>query len=146
MAIDLKSGKAKLWIIAGIALASAVAYSAGIDYFFRGQLEITLPDEGVYSLVDHRDFSGEGPPATDAVSGFKGFKTIKLKLRNVTPDIAPSGGGTIAPQTMPGGNLVAVLKFTRNLCAAEMVSGASTRCEFPATNQTSRLRTYNHGN
>ena len=32
----------------------AVGYSAGlINYFFRGQMEITSPDEGVYGIVDH---------------------------------------------------------------------------------------------
>ncbi|MBC7624798.1 MAG: hypothetical protein H7232_15600 [Aeromicrobium sp.] len=95
----------------------AVAYSAGlIDYFFRGQLEITPPAEGIYSLVDHFDFSGAGKTATDTTTGFKGFKSIKLKLRNATPDITPSGGGVAVPQSMtaPGGTLVAVLKFYRN--------------------------------
>ena len=100
---------------AKLLLPKAVAYSAGlIDYFFRGQMEITPPDEGVYSLVDHYDFSGEGKTPTDVTAGFKGFKTIKLKLRNATPDITPSGGGTVAPQIMPGGTSVAVLKFYRN--------------------------------
>ena len=94
---------------ADLLIPRAVAYSAGlIDYFFRGQMEITPPDEGVYSLVDHYDFSGANKNPTDAAGGFKGFKTIKLKLRNTTPDIGA------APQIMPGGTLVAVLKFRRN--------------------------------
>ena len=93
----------------------AVAYSAGLlQYAFRGRLQVTPPDEGVYSLVDHFDFSGTGQPATAPTTGFKGFKTIKLKLRNATPDITPSGGGTAAPQIMTGGTLVAVIKFYRN--------------------------------
>ena len=83
----------------------AVAYSTGIlQYAFRGRLEVKPPDEGVYSLVDHYDFSGDMKPATNAASGFKGFKTIKLKLRNTTPN-----------EGMPGGTLVAVLKFYRHL-------------------------------
>ena len=87
----------------------AIAYSAGIlQYAFRGQLEITPPAEGIYSLADHFDFSGAGQPVTAPVAGFKGFKTIKLKLRNATPDIGSS------PQIMPGGTLVAVMKFYRN--------------------------------
>ena len=100
---------------ANLLIPRAVAYSAGlIDYFFRGRLEITPPAEGIYSLVDHADFSAEGKPATDASGGFKGFKTIKLQLKNTTPTIAPSGGGTAVPQDMTGGTLVAVLKFYRN--------------------------------
>ncbi len=100
---------------AALLIPRAVAYSAGlIDYFFRGQLEVTPPAEGIYSLVDHFDFSGEGKAPTDTTTGFKGFKTIKLKLRNATPDIVASGGGGTFPQIMPGGTLVAVLKFFRN--------------------------------
>ena len=102
----------------------AVAYSAGlIDYFFRGQLEITPPDEGIYSLVDHADFAGVNQTATNAGQGFLGFKTIKLKLRNTTPDITPSGGGAAVPQNMVNGKLVAVLKFRRNLSYADDLTG-----------------------
>jgi len=87
----------------------AVAYSAGIlQHAFRGRLEVKPPDEGVYSLVDHFEFSGANQTTTAPMTGFKGFKTIKLKLRNATPDIGA------APQIMPGGTLVAVLKFHRN--------------------------------
>jgi hypothetical protein len=100
---------------AALLIPRAVAYSAGlIDYFFRGSMEVTPPDEGIYSLVDHFDFAGEGKPATNASQGFKGFKTIKLKLRNTTPDINLSGGGGSLPQGMVSGKLVAVLKFHRN--------------------------------
>jgi hypothetical protein len=100
---------------ARLLIPRAVAYSAGlIDYFFRGSLEITPPDEGIYSLVDHYDFAGEGQPATSQTQGFKGFKTIKLKLRNTTPDINLSGGGGTVTQGMVSGKLVAVLKFHRN--------------------------------
>ena len=105
----------------------AVAYSAGlIDYFFRGQLEITPPAEGIYSLVDHFDFSGDGKTATNATTGFKGFKTIKLKLRNTTPDITPSGGGAVAPQHMQNGKLLAVLKFHRNKAYTDNLANEPT--------------------
>lgn len=101
---------------AKLLLGRAVAYSAGlIDYFFRGVLEVTPPDEGVYSLIDHSDRSGASAMATDAANGFKGFKTFRLKLRNATPDITPSGTTTPIAQTMSGGKLVGVLKFYRNL-------------------------------
>ena len=65
-----------------------------IDYFFRGRLEISLPDDGVYGIVDH---SSQKTPDTD------GFRTIKLKLKNTTPAVP-------AAQSMAGGRLVAVVK------------------------------------
>jgi len=110
--------------MAKLLIPRAVAYSAGlIDYFFRGQMEITPPDEGVYSLVDHFDFAGANQTATNPGQGFIGFKTIKLKLRNITPDITPSGGGAVAPQNMVSGKIVAVLKFHRNLNYSDDLSG-----------------------
>lgn len=121
---------------AKLLLGRAVAYSAGlIDYFFRGQLEVTPTEEGVYSIIDHSDLSGAGKNATDAANGFKGFKTFRLKLRNATPDIMPSGGGTVAPQIMPGGQLVAVLKFYRNNAYTDDLAGESTN---PASYSASR--------
>ena len=52
----------------------AVGYSAGLlDYFFRGTLEITAPEEYVHSIVD-----GSITPHE--------FIYIKAKVRNTTPD------------------------------------------------------------
>lgn len=102
----------------------AVAYSAGvIDYFFRGRLEVRPPDEGVYSLVDHYNFSGEGQPPTDPANGFKGFGTFKLKLSNVTPDILSAADGDAHPQDMSGGKLVAVVKYRRHLAYTDDLAG-----------------------
>jgi hypothetical protein len=50
------------------AVGSSIAL---IDYFFRGDIEIALPDDGIYAFCDE----------TDPV-----FKQIKLKARNATPD------------------------------------------------------------
>jgi hypothetical protein len=98
------------------------AYSAGIlDYFFRGRMEIGLPDSGLYAAVDHANFAGTGASSTD-VNGFVGFGTVRLKLRNSTPDITPPGGPTYA-QAMGAGNLVAVAKFHRNTCYRDDLSG-----------------------
>jgi hypothetical protein len=89
----------------------AVAYSAGlIDYFFRGKMEITLPDEGVYSVVDH---------AVENQKDLGGFKIIKLKLRNITPD--PTGQPGI--ERMQTGTVEAVVKFHRNNCYMPDLSG-----------------------
>ncbi len=112
----------------------AVAYSAGlIDYFFRGQMEISLPDSGVYAIVDHAAFAGSGASATDAVNGHKGFPKIRLRLKNTTPIInAPDGGAY--PQEMGAGTLVAVAKFHRNLDYKDNLSGEKDGPAFdPAT-------------
>lgn len=91
----------------------ATAYSTGlINYFFRGRIEITLPGEGVYGVIDH---------ATTYATG-QGFAKLKLKLRNASPDgVKPDG--TRVPQTMQGGTLVAVAKYTLNGCYQPDLSG-----------------------
>jgi hypothetical protein len=58
----------------------AVGYSAGlIDYFFRGDIEITPPDRFVYGIT--------------AADG--SFTEIRLKARNITTTGEPLSGGTI---------------------------------------------------
>lgn len=120
--------------MANLLLPRAVAYSAGlINFFFRGRIDISLPDEGVYALADH---AGDG-----------GFKVLRAKVRNVTPPFS-SVDGMPQLQDMNGGNLFAVLRYHRDLayansldtvvgiapCAAvvsvivETDPGASTNC------------------
>lgn len=101
--------------MADLLIPRAVAYSAGlIDYFFRGRMEITLPSEGVYSVVDHAVVNGVD----------EGFTKVKLKLRNVTPAIN-DGQGSYA-QTMGPGKLYAVAKYRRNPCYQPDLSGEHT--------------------
>jgi len=95
----------------------AVGYSAGfINFFFRGQLEITPPDEGVYGIVDH---TVENAPDVG------GFAKIKLKVRNVTPGGVNAQGQAIVEPIPDGstGTLVAVVKFHRNTCYTPALSG-----------------------
>lgn len=88
--------------MAKLLLPRAVAYSAGlINHFFRGQMKIELPDEGVYGLVDHATLQ-----LVDPSSDHVGFDKIKLKVSNSTPN----------GEAMTGGRIVAVLKFHRNSC------------------------------
>lgn len=93
-------------------LPRAVGYSAGlINYFFRGKLEVSLPEEGVYSVVDHGSEAGSDP-----VTG--GFKKVRLKLRNMT-STGTNGQGEPIIERMAEGvgpTLVAVAKFRRNIC------------------------------
>ena len=91
----------------------AVEYSAGlINYFFRGEMEISLPDEGVYGIVDH---------SVEKDKGVHGFRFIKMKVKNTTPDIN-SARGTIA-QNMTNGQFFAVAKFHRNTCYTPTLTG-----------------------
>jgi hypothetical protein len=77
----------------------AVGYSAGLfDYFFRGQLEITAPDDVVYGMID--------PTQTSS------FTQVKFKARN-----------THATESMSGGTLWAVAKFHRNTCYQADLTG-----------------------
>jgi hypothetical protein len=102
---------------ADLLLPRAVAYSAGlIDYFFRGQLEIALPDEGVYAVVDH---------AAENQAYSSGFRKIKLKLRNITTDIVPTAGtskGQSLSQNM-NGYVLAVVKYHENRCYSADLAG-----------------------
>jgi hypothetical protein len=102
---------------ANLLLPRAVAYTAGIvNYFFRGKMEIKLPDEGVYAVIDH----------ADTLSNCKddcGFKKVKAKVKNTTPAIIESGFGTSFQQDMVNGVLVAVAKFHRNTCYKPDLSG-----------------------
>src|SRR6185312_3371323 len=57
--------------MADLLLPRAVAYSAGlINFFFRGQILVSLPKEGVYAISDH------GSP--------DGFKILRVKVKNTT--------------------------------------------------------------
>ena len=89
---------------ARLLLPRAVAYSAGLlDYFFRGKLEIALPDEGVYAARDN---------STGACNAPCNFELVKLKLTNDTPG-----------EAMGPGVVVAVVKFHRNNCYRSDLSG-----------------------
>jgi len=103
---------------ADLLLPRAVAYSAGLlDYFFRGNMEISLPKAGAYGIVDHAQFKD-----TDPINGFKGFGKIKLKLKNATKSIVAPDGLTY-PQWMSDGTLVATLWFHRNMKYTDNLDG-----------------------
>ncbi len=67
----------------------AVGYSAALlDYFFRGNIEITAPDSFLYAIID-----GADPHE---------FSQIKLKVKNTTPD-----------EDMQAGSLIAVTRYKK---------------------------------
>lgn len=78
----------------------AIGYSAQlIDYFFRGAIEITPPNDFVYSVIDGS--------ATD-----QKFEYIKANLRNATPD-----------EEMVDGTLVAIARYKRIINYNPVYSG-----------------------
>lgn len=80
-------------------IARATSYSAGlINYFFRGKLEITEPDQVVMAIIDPNQASG--------------FSKIRFKARNTTPN-----------EDMSGGTLTAVAKYHLNGCYQPDLSG-----------------------
>jgi hypothetical protein len=86
-------------------LPRAIGYSAGlINYFFRGDMEISAPDEGVYAIADTSDAGCTFPC---------GFGKIKLKLRNITPGEEPMGRGELA----------AVARYHTNDCYKRTLAG-----------------------
>jgi hypothetical protein len=94
-------------------IPKAVSYSAGlINYFFRGEMEISLPSEGVYGLLDH---------AVEKTKGADGFRLIKMKVKNTTADINTALGSTA--QHMSAGEFRAVAKFHRNTCYHPQLTG-----------------------
>lgn len=113
--------------MADLLIPRAVGYSAGlINYFFRGRMEISPPDEGIYAIIDHATnhsnaASGNGLKPVKNDGTIYGFTTIKLKLRNITPDIVE--GQTIFPQNMTSGTLHAVVKYRLNPCYEPNLSG-----------------------
>jgi len=81
-------------------LPRAASYSAGlINFFFRGRLDITLPDEGVFALADHGTTAG--------------FKSLRMKIKNVTPDFVDAQGGS-QPQHMSGRVFFAVVRYHKD--------------------------------
>ncbi|MFN0314025.1 MAG: hypothetical protein ACKVQA_03175 [Burkholderiales bacterium] len=104
--------------MADLLIPRAVAYSAGlIQHFFRGRMEISLPDEGVYGIIDHAPSSNGFP------NGFSKIKMkLKMKLKNTTPRSGSAAGDAIEP--MGGsGMLLLVAKYHNNTCYQPDLSG-----------------------
>jgi hypothetical protein len=79
----------------------AIGYSSRvIDYFFRGELELSAPESGVYSIIDgavtHYDDNGQ--PI------YNEFNKIRLVVKNKTTD-----------EFVSAGKLVAVARFKKRL-------------------------------
>lgn len=96
----------------------AIGYSATLlDYFFRGKLEISPPDQYVYSVIDGGEiYSPIDGEVEDPNIGHQLIKILKAKVRNNTPD-----------EEMMAGELVAVAKYKRIIgYQADLESGSPT--------------------
>jgi hypothetical protein len=100
--------------MADLLLPRAVAYSAGlINFFFRGRIDITLPDEGVFALADH---------STD-----KGFTMLRAKIKNTTADFF-GRDGSAQHQDMTDGAFFAVVRYHKDkkyVASLDTVVGAA---------------------
>jgi hypothetical protein len=87
----------------------AVGYSAGLlNYFFRGSLEISVPDSYVYSITD-----GSKTPyiIQGAPSPHQQFTHIRAKVRNTTPKDVDPNGNPLTYEDMAAGSLQAVARY-----------------------------------
>jgi len=135
--------------MADVMLPRAVGYSAGlINFFFRGRIQVDVPQDGLFGLVDHSlphsvDSAGypycsatvtgaSGEPNFCTINSIYGFTKIRLKIRNNTPAISESGTGASVTQAMSGTSatpaataprLIAVARYHRNLCYQPALQG-----------------------
>ena len=97
---------------AALLLPRAVAYSAGmLQHFFRGRIQIDLPNDGVYAVLDNA-----APICKDTC----GYSKIKLKITNQT-----------TAESLLAGTFFAVVKFHRNDCYRPDLSGDPGGPNFP---------------
>lgn len=121
--------------MANLNIPRAIAYSAGmIDYFFRGQLALTSPPDGLYAVTDQgipHQVSPDGIPVESDGQTTFGFKTVRVRVKNATPTLIDPGlgavsqtmGAGIGPDGSVNGYLVAIARYHRNPCYQPDLSG-----------------------
>lgn len=125
-------GIAELDTIGNMTIPRAVAYATGmINFFFRGKLEVTAPDDGVYSIINHGSphmVDGDGIPypttGSDLNKAF-GFESLRVNVKNTTENIVDSGSHISVPQSTGGmGSFIqAVARYHRNPCYTPSLTG-----------------------
>lgn len=99
---------------ASLLIPRAIGYSAGLlNFFFRGEIGVSLPREGVYGIIDQSQQYNAGS-TTDVTGNSEGFHIIKVALTNTSPDPA---------DTMQNGTLAAVLRYRRNSNYVDTLEG-----------------------
>lgn len=93
----------------------AVGYSAGLlNYFFRGLLEISAPDQYVYAITDgnrifpyiYTDEKGNTYQTQQQL-----FGKIKAKVLNMTPKERDTEGNVLSYEDIVSGSLIAVARY-----------------------------------
>jgi hypothetical protein len=121
---------------ANLTIPRAIGYSTGmINYFFRGQLSVTAPSDGIYAMVNHgtphtvnaQGYPCQGTSTADGCPVF-GFEQVRLNVQNTTPAVNESGtGNPISTATGgTGAQLVAVARYHRNPCYTTDLTGEYT--------------------
>ncbi|MGH8849577.1 MAG: hypothetical protein ACREYD_01150, partial [Casimicrobiaceae bacterium] len=87
----------------------AISYSTALlNYFFRGSLTISPPEEGVFAIINHNP----GDAAPTGCGNPCGFRQLKLRVANTTPG-----------ESMGAGTLQLVAKYHLNTCYLADLSG-----------------------
>jgi len=118
-----------------ILVPKAVAYDAALlDYFFRGALDVSWPETGVYSIAD-----GSQTPCDANGNHHQQFTKIKAAILNTTPNEA-IGAGTLtavarykiipnyAPDLSnypPDGSIMSAVTYSYSVSKAEEVNNIS---------------------
>ena len=76
-------------------------------------MQIDLPEEGVYGVLDH---------AVEKTKGQDGFQRVKVKVTNTTALIDTPNRGSVA-QDMAAGSFMAMARFHRNTCYLSELRG-----------------------
>jgi hypothetical protein len=119
-----------------LTIPRAIAYSAGlINYFFRGQLSVTAPADGIYAMVNHgtphtvnaQGYPCQGTATADGCPVF-GFEQVRLNVQNTTPAMTESGTHNLISKATggTGAKLVAVARYHRNPCYTTDLTGEYT--------------------
>ena len=118
---------------AELLLPRAVAYSAGLlNYFFRGHFDLAAGK--FFALIDHstpHSMNTEDLPIDSNTGKVFGFTKFKIKVRNDTNDIVPTGSSQAIPQEMTDGFLQAVVKYNLNHCYRPDLTGQFAPGAFP---------------
>jgi hypothetical protein len=94
----------------------AVGYSTAlIDYFFRGTMEITPPDQFVYAVIDGGIVDPDNSYVVEngTIVDTQVFTKIKAKVRNISPFEKDAEGNPLTYETIGAGNLIAVARYKR---------------------------------
>ena len=121
--------------MANFAVPRAIGYSAGlINYFFRGQLTVTAPADGLYALVNHgtpHTVSQGYPYLVSNPAKIFGFEQVRLNVQNTTSTPTESGTGSPISKATggTGAQLVAVARYHRNVCYTTTLTGEVSQDE-----------------